>query len=53
MAKKYINIELDPADREWEYDGDGNKIYKPEAGFGNKTPWEENEKSLDKDNKVC
>jgi len=57
-------IELDPANREWEYDGDGNKIYKPEAGFGNKTPWEEFEdngmyhkqmgkipKSLDNQNK--
>ena len=39
MVKK--PIELDPAKREWEYDGDGNKIYKPEAGFGTKTPWEE------------
>ena len=31
------SIELDPADREWEYDGDGNKIYKLEAGFSTKT----------------
>ena len=51
MSKKHINIELDPADREWEYDGDGNKIYKPEAGFGNKTSWEETEKSLDNQDK--
>ena len=27
------NIELDPADREWEYSSDGRRIYKPEAGF--------------------
>jgi len=51
MSKKHINIELDPADREWEYDGDGNKIYKLEAGFSKKTIWEKNEKSLDKDDK--
>jgi len=30
-------IELDPAKRNWEYDGDGSKIYKPEVGFGTKT----------------
>jgi len=30
-------IELDPAKRNWEYDGDGTKIYKPEVGFGTKT----------------
>ena len=51
MNKKHIDIELDPANREWEYDGDGNKIYKPEAGFRNKTPWEETEKSLDNQDK--
>ena len=34
------NIHLDPDHREWEYDGDGKKIYKVEAGFGKKTPWE-------------
>ena len=32
-------IKLDPADREWEYNGDGQKIYKEEAGYGNKTQW--------------
>jgi hypothetical protein len=32
-------VNLDPADREWEYDGDGQKIYKPEAGYGSKTPY--------------
>lgn len=32
-------IELDPADREWEYDGDGKKIYKLEAGKPTKTPY--------------
>ena len=36
MSKK---IELDPADREWEYDGDGKKIYKLEAGKPTKTEW--------------
>jgi len=32
-------MELDPKDREWEYDGDGAKIYKLEAGHGTKTPY--------------
>lgn len=31
------NIELDPANREWEYSGDGHRIYKPEAGYGSIT----------------
>ena len=39
MEKKYI--ELDPDEREWEYDGDGRKIYKVEAGYYQKTVWEE------------
>jgi len=34
---------LDPAEREWEYDGDGSRIYKPEAGYGCKTPYEQKE----------
>lgn len=29
---KEEEIALDPADREWEYDGDGQKVYKPESG---------------------
>lgn len=29
----------DPAERDWEYDGDGSKIYKPGV-FGKKTPWD-------------
>lgn len=33
--------EIDPANREWEYDGDGTKIYKLEAGKGVKTPYPE------------
>lgn len=37
-ADPTTRIELDPADRNWEYDGDGSKIYKPEVGFGTKTP---------------
>lgn len=39
--KPYSNqtpIALDPDERDWEYDGDGNKIYKVEAGFPTKTP---------------
>ena len=35
------DVELDPADREWEYDGDGAKIYKLEAGKPTKTPYQE------------
>lgn len=38
MNKK---IELDPKDRDWEYDGDGTKIYKLAAGKLTKTPYEE------------
>ena len=36
MKKK---IELDPDDREWEYDGDGRKIYKLKANKPVKTDW--------------
>ena len=43
MEKK--RIELDPKNREWEYDGDGQKIYKINAGFPQKTVWEEFVKS--------
>lgn len=32
-------VELDPKDREWEYDGDGSKIYKLDARFPTKTPY--------------
>ena len=28
---------LRPVERDWEYDGDGNRIYKVEAGYGTKT----------------
>ena len=34
---------IDPAKRDWEYDGDGTKIYKLEAGFVTKTPYVEEE----------
>lgn len=34
-------VELDPDKREWEYDGDGAKIYKLEAGKPTKTPYVE------------
>jgi len=27
----------DPSERDWEYDGDGTRIYKIEAGYGTKT----------------
>jgi len=40
MMNKNV-VELDPQKREWEYDGDGNKIYKLEAGKPNKTPYTE------------
>ena len=35
-----INVQSpDPAERDWEYDNDGTRIYKPEAGYGCKTPY--------------
>ena len=41
MSDKSIDVALgidpDPEKREWEYDGDGTKIYKPEKGFKSKT----------------
>ena len=41
MSDKVIDVALgidpDPEKREWEYDGDGTKIYKPEKGFKSKT----------------
>jgi len=41
MSDKIIDVALgidpDPEKREWEYDGDGTKIYKPEKGFKSKT----------------
>lgn len=38
MTATDINIQsLDPANRDWEYDGDGNRIYKPEMGKPTKT----------------
>ena len=32
-------VELDPDKRDWEYDADGTKIYKLEAGKPVKTPY--------------
>ena len=29
----------DPNQRVWEYDGDGNKIYKLDQGYQQKTPY--------------
>jgi hypothetical protein len=29
----------DPEKRVWEYDGDGNKIYKLNQGYSKKTPY--------------
>jgi hypothetical protein len=40
FKRKKENIELDPDNRDWEYDGDGTKIYKVEKGYGHKTPVE-------------
>ena len=40
VETKAGHIKLDPKEREWEYDQDGTKIFKPEAGFGNKTVYE-------------
>jgi len=38
MTATDINIQsLDPAERDWEYDGDGNRIYKIEMGKPHKT----------------
>ena len=37
-----INFQsLDPAERDWEYDGDGTRIYKVKAGFIGKTPYDD------------
>lgn len=37
-----LNIQSpDPAERDWEYDGDGTRIYKPDAGYGTKTPYKD------------
>lgn len=38
------DIDIDPDKREWEYDGDGNKIYKLSAGYDIKTVWDAFEK---------
>jgi len=35
----FSKFELDPDLRQWEYDDDGSKIWKPEAGFGMKTTY--------------
>ncbi len=34
-----LGINPDPEKREWEYDGDGTKIYKVEEGFKSKTQY--------------
>jgi hypothetical protein len=39
---KEKELAIDPKKREWEYDGDGTKIYKVEAGKPHKTPYESN-----------
>ena len=44
MSDLYANttsIELDPDNREWEYDGDGKRIYKLEFCYNVKTYWED------------
>lgn len=35
----FTNKDLDPDLRDWEYDQDGIKIWKPEAGYGTKTTY--------------
>lgn len=39
MADKIHFQSLDPDGRDWEYDGDGTRIYKVEAGNIGKTPY--------------
>jgi len=40
MSEEGIHIQSpDPAERDWEYDGDGTRIYKIEAGYMGKTPY--------------
>lgn len=39
---------IDPAERDWEYAGDGTKIYKLKHGFGVMTPWDGGEKLKEK-----
>jgi hypothetical protein len=35
-----MNVQsLDPQERDWEYDGDGNRIYKLKMGKPTKTPY--------------
>ena len=37
-----INVQSpDPAERDWEYDDDGTRIYRVEAGYGTKTPYKD------------
>lgn len=38
--EEFKNLELSPDERQWEYDGDGTKIYKLECGFIGKTLWD-------------
>jgi hypothetical protein len=39
-AMQEKKIELDPEEREWEYDDDGKRIYKAACGFGSKTVYD-------------
>lgn len=41
MAEKIHFQSLDPDKRDWEYDGDGTRIYKVEAGNIGKTPYDD------------
>lgn len=42
MSEEGIHIQSpDPAERDWEYDGDGTRIYKVKAGFIGKTPYDD------------
>lgn len=46
LFKRNETIALDPDNREWEYDGDGTKIYKVEKGYGHKTPVRVNSENM-------
>ena len=42
MTENKIHIQSpDPSERDWEYDGDGTKIYKLDQGYQQKTVYTE------------
>jgi hypothetical protein len=38
--EEFKSLELEPNERVWEYDGDGQRIYKLECGFSSKTVYD-------------